>query len=100
MAENNRIVFLDYLRVIACFMVMVVHATEPFYFDDAMNLHIATQADASWVAIVDSAARACVPLFVIASSYLLFPLTKPTGEFFRRRADTSGSCRCFWGFIS
>ena len=86
MSDNNRIVFLDYLRVIACFMVMVVHATEPFYFDDAMNLHIATQADAWWVAIVDSAARACVPLFVIASSYLLFPLARPTGEFFRRRA--------------
>ena len=28
---KNRIVFLDYLRVLACLMVMVVHACEPFY---------------------------------------------------------------------
>lgn len=28
----NRIVFLDYLRVIACLMVMVIHACEPLVF--------------------------------------------------------------------
>ena len=28
---KKHIVFLDYLRVIACFMVMVVHSCEPFY---------------------------------------------------------------------
>ena len=28
---TNRIVFLDYLRVLACFMVIVVHSCEPFY---------------------------------------------------------------------
>ena len=27
----KRIVFLDYLRVFACFLVMVVHASENFY---------------------------------------------------------------------
>jgi surface polysaccharide O-acyltransferase-like enzyme len=64
---------------------MVVHAVEPFYFDGNMNLHIATKSDALWVAIIDSAARACVPLFVMASCYLLFPLKVPSGVFFRRR---------------
>lgn len=61
--KNSRIAFLDYLRIMACFMVMVVHAVEPFYFDSGMNLHIATKSDAVWVALIDSAARACVPLF-------------------------------------
>ena len=28
---KERIVFLDYLRVVACFMVMAIHACEPFY---------------------------------------------------------------------
>ncbi len=65
-SKGERIVFLDYLRLMACFMVMVVHAVEPFYFDAGMNLHIATKADAVWVALIDSAARACVPLFTIA----------------------------------
>ena len=27
----NRVVFLDYVRVFACFLVMVVHASENFY---------------------------------------------------------------------
>ena len=30
-AKNERIAFIDYLRAIACFMVMAVHACEPFY---------------------------------------------------------------------
>lgn len=85
MNVRERVVFLDYLRVIACFMVMVVHSVEPFYFDGDGNLHIANHADAIWVSLMDSVARACVPLFVMASGYLLFPLKRPTGEFFRRR---------------
>ena len=31
MSNSNRIVFLDYLRVIACFMVVIVHVTECYY---------------------------------------------------------------------
>ena len=31
LATQNRIVFLDYLRVVACFMVMAIHSAEPFY---------------------------------------------------------------------
>lgn len=84
--SNNRVVFLDYLRLAACFMVMIIHAVEPFYFDGEMNLHIATRSDAIWVSLIDSAARACVPLFVMTSCYLLFPLKVPTRDFFRRRA--------------
>ena len=85
MMQNGRIAFLDYLRVFACLMVMFVHACEQYYFGSDGGFHIASAGDAFWVTAVDSASRAAVPLFVIASSYLLFPLTKPTGEFFRRR---------------
>ena len=87
MQEQKRIVFLDYLRVIACFMVMVIHSCEPFYLGgEAPNVtFIANRGDAFWIAFVESICRVCVPLFVMASSYLLFPLTKPTGAFFRRR---------------
>ena len=83
--NSSRIVFLDYLRLIACFMVMLIHSIEPFYFDLSGNLSISSKADAIWVSILDSAARVSVPLFVMASSYLLFPLNRPTGEFFKRR---------------
>lgn len=84
--SSERVVFLDYLRVAACFMVMVMHACEQYYFGADGGLSIASRRDAFWVTLLDSAVRAAVPLFVIASSYLLFPVTRPTGEFFCRRA--------------
>lgn len=73
------------MRVAACFMVMVVHSTEPFYLGGEGSL-IQNEADAFWSAFFDSIVRCCVPLFVIASSYLLFPLKQGAGDFFRRRA--------------
>ena len=86
MQQNQpRIVFLDYLRVTACFMVILVHACEPFYLG-GKGTYIANATDALWVTLIDSALRCAVPLFVLTSSYLLFPLRVPTGEFFRRRA--------------
>ena len=29
--QQQREVWIDWMRVVACFMVMVVHSTEPFY---------------------------------------------------------------------
>ncbi|MDD6030150.1 MAG: acyltransferase [Kiritimatiellae bacterium] len=84
MAEK-RIAFLDYLRVIACFMVLLVHCCEQYYFNDKGEFAIASAWDAGWLVWIDSACRAAVPLFVMASAYLLFPVTRPTGDFFRRR---------------
>jgi len=83
--ENKRIVFLDYLRVTAIFMVMMVHCCEQFYFNANGEFHIANAEDAFWVTFFDSAVRSCVPLFVMASAYLLFPVTKPTAAFLPRR---------------
>ena len=81
----KREVWLDFLRVTACFLVMVVHSTEPFYLGGDGTLVI-TETDAFWVSLFEGLARCCVPLFVIASSYLQFPIHYSTGEFFRRRA--------------
>lgn len=83
--ENKRIVWTDWLRVMACFMVMVVHSTEPIYLGGD-GAFIASASDAWWSAFFDSLVRSCVPLFVIASAYLQFPVHYSTGEFFRRRA--------------
>ena len=84
---GERVVFLNWLRIIACFMVMVIHSCEPFYLGGAAPnvTFIANRWDAFWVSLVESVCRVCVPLFVMASSYLLFPLKRPAGEFFRRR---------------
>ena len=85
MMNASREVWIDWLRVIACFMVFVVHSTEPFYLGGQGSL-ILTEADAFWSSFFDSFMRSCVPLFVIASSYLQFPVRYPTCEFFKRRA--------------
>ena len=76
---------MDWARMLACFMVIVVHSTEPFYLGGDGSL-ILTGTDAFWTAFFDTVVRACVPVFVVISSYLQFPLHYSTGEFFRRRA--------------
>ena len=73
-SQAERIVFLDYLRVIACFMVIMVHSCE-FFFIDGDSIGIRSVSDGFWVSVIDSAFRSSVPLFVMASSYLLLPLT-------------------------
>ena len=83
--DNSREVWIDWLRVAACFMVFVVHSTEPFYLGGDGSL-LLTETDAFWSSFFDSFVRSCVPLFIIASSYLQFPTHYPTMEFFRRRA--------------
>ena len=82
---RKREVWIDWMRTAACFMVILVHCTEPFYLGGSGSL-ILNQADAFWSSFFDSFVRACVPLFIVASSYLQFPLHYTTGEFVRKRA--------------
>ena len=86
MLTMDREKWIDWMRVAACLMVMVVHSTEPFYLGGEGS-RILTEGDAYWASFFDSFVRACVPLFVVASSYLQFPLHYSTGEFLRRRAQ-------------
>ncbi|MBQ3630805.1 MAG: acyltransferase [Prevotella sp.] len=94
MKTKERIVFIDYIRVIACFMVMLVHASENFYGTDtadglASNMSmLANESNRFWVAFYDGGlARVSVPLFMIVSAFLLVPM--PKGQtmpaFYRRR---------------
>ena len=64
----KRIVFLDYVRVFACFLVMVVHASENFYGAAGSTdmagpqSYLANEADRLWVAVYDGFSRMAVPL--------------------------------------
>lgn len=82
--HNERIYFLDYLRVVAAFMVILVHCIEPFYLGGE-GTYIASHSDAMWVTFINSLLRVAVPLFVMISSYLLVPIQGTTEGFFRRR---------------
>ncbi|MBQ9410196.1 MAG: acyltransferase family protein [Bacteroidales bacterium] len=85
MNTSQREIWIDWMRVAACFMVMLTHSCEPFYLGGEGSL-ILTEGDAFWVAVLNTLPRAAVALFVVASSYLQFPLHYSTGEFFRKRA--------------
>ena len=91
---NGRIAYIDYLRVVACFLVMLVHASENFYGTDnsvglASNCSmLLNESNRFWVAFYDGfVARTCVPLFMIASAFLLVPMKPGTGMlgFYKKR---------------
>lgn len=82
---EKREIWIDWLRVVACFLVMLTHSCEPFYLGGEGSL-ILTKADAIWVSVLNVLPRAAVALFIVASSYLQFPLHYSAGEFFKRRA--------------
>ena len=94
----NREIWIDWLRVSACFMVFLVHATEPFYLGGNGSL-IINAADAFWASFFDSSVRACVPLFVIASSYLQFPIHYSTSTFLKKRATRILIPFIFWTIV-
>lgn len=90
---KERVVFVDYIRVIACFLVMLVHASENFYGADSSGLAgnvsmLANESNRFWVAFYDGGlGRISVPVFMIVSAFLLVPL--PSGmdfsAFYKRR---------------
>ena len=68
----------DVLRVLACIMVIVVHARGPYTYHADGTLDF-------WAAFYFVLVRAGVPLFVMLSSALLLPLRQTTGDFLKRR---------------
>ena len=90
---SKRIAFIDWLRVAACLMVMLVHSSENFYGADASGMAgsmsmLANESNRFWVAFYDGfLSRTAVPLFMIISAFLLVPL-KPgqtMAGFYKRR---------------
>ena len=98
MNDNKREIWIDWMRVTACFFVMLTHCCEPFYLGGEGSL-ILTKSDAIWVSILNVLPRACVALFIMASSYLQFPLHYDTQEFFRRRAGRILIPFLFWTIV-
>lgn len=78
--ENNRIAFIDYIRVVACFLVMLVHSCEGFYAAAVSGLaspvSMAPTGEVRfWVSLYDGFfGRFSVPLFMTVSAFLLVPL--------------------------
>ena len=89
----KRIVFLDYIRVFACFLVILVHANENFYGAPGSTdmagpqSFLANEADRLWVSVYDGFSRMAVPLFMIVSAFLLAPMKEEQSmwQFYRQR---------------
>ena len=89
----KRIPFLDFVRVTACFLVMLVHASENYYPGPGSTdmagpqAIIANNIDRLWVSVYDGFSRMSVPLFIIVSAFLLAPMkeVETSWTFYRRR---------------
>ena len=85
--KKERIAFVDYIRVIACLLVMVIHASGKFYIMGPVS-HVANDDNRLWVAVYNGfLGRISIPLFMIVSAFLLVPM-KPgmtMSQFYRRR---------------
>ncbi len=94
MRQDSRIVFIDWLRIAACFMVLLVHSCEMYYCTSAPDgssdwfTYVDDEAQRLWVSIYDGFCRMAVPLFMIVSAYLLVPMRDGMSmvEFYKRRA--------------
>ena len=65
MTKSNRIVYMDVLRVIACFSVIMIHSSGPYVIKDIGSFNF-------WVGnIFDGLARIGVPLFIMISGALM-----------------------------
>ncbi len=90
---TKRVVFLDYVRVFACFLVMIVHASENFYGAGGSSdmagpqSYLANESDRLWVSLYDGFSRMSVPLFMIVSAFLLVPMKREqtSWQFYARR---------------
>lgn len=74
---------LDLLRVVACYLVIQVHAGEFFYISE--NGTVISGADSFWVNLYNSVGRAAVPLFVMLTGFFLLPVKGNMTRFFRKR---------------
>lgn len=90
---TKRVAFLDYVRVFACFLVMLVHASENFYGAEGSTdmagpqSYLANESDRLWVSLYDGFSRMSVPLFMIVSAFLLVPMKREqtSWQFYARR---------------
>ena len=95
---KKQIVWLDAVRLLAFFFLLCCHAADPFY---ATATYANADAGGSvdplmlmwgerWMAFV----RPCVPLFVMITGALMFPVRMPMGAFYKKRI-----LRVLWPFL-
>ncbi len=90
--EKKHIGWVDMLRVVACFLVVVSHCSDPCFV-------AADSADFMGGWAVGSLVRCCVPLFVMMSGVLLLPTSLSLGEFYSKRLKRLAVPLVFWSIL-
>lgn len=91
---REQIGWVDLLRVIACFLVIVSHCCDPFVGQLNNNY-----PEFLTGALVGSFVRPCVPLFVMMSAILLLPIQMDTQTFYSKRAKRLFLPFLFWSLV-
>ncbi len=93
-SSGSHIVWVDVLRVVACFMVVVSHSCD-FFVSQFDADRVEFLSGAVWGSMV----RACVPLFVMISGVLLLPVRGGMAEFYSRRLKKVVVPLVFWSVV-
>ena len=88
---RQQIGWIDLLRVIACFLVVVSHSCDPFVacFDTDRSAFLAGS-------LTGSSVRPCVPLFAMMTGALLLPVHMGVPAFYRKRIGRIVPPLVFW----
>lgn len=92
-AKREYLPWIDLLRILACFMVLISHSCDAFIgtFDGSSTF----VTGVFWGSLV----RACVPLFAMMSGILLFPVTTDLATFYKKRIKRIVVPLIFWSII-
>lgn len=92
--KKENIGWIDLLRVLACFLVVFSHCCDPFVaqFDNNRPVFLTGVFSGSFV-------RACVPLFVMMSGVLLFPVRMNMQTFYKKRIGRIAFPLIFWSIV-
>ncbi|MDL2255333.1 acyltransferase [Parabacteroides sp. OttesenSCG-928-K15] len=89
--SREQIGWIDLLRVIACFLVVLSHSCDPFVGRFDSNYPEFLNG-----ALIGSLVRCCVPLFVMMSGVLLLPIKMDMPTFYSKRAKRLVLPFVFW----
>lgn len=92
--RKENIGWIDLLRVIACFLVILSHSCDAFVaqFDTDRNAFLTG-------ALTGSSVRACVPLFVMMTGVLLLPVNMDIRGFYNKRIKRIVIPLIFWSIV-
>ena len=92
--EPAHLYWIDLVRVVAVFQVVLVHLSYVIFFKEEV-------LSANWRAanFYDSFSRMGVPLFFMASGYLLLGKSETITDFFRKRLVKVGIPTLFWSIV-